>query len=190
MKNKLYVYLIILLITILTPILIYSIIGLNNKNNYQPANNYSITKNSIVSIYIGCSTCPAADAKFLPGLVKAINDSLNIIAHEKGYKLIKIGVAKEENGLDEGINYLNKFDNFDEISVGNNWANLSIEKYIWEIKSSIPATPKLVITKRVYQELANGRIDYSNKKEKIIANLTGSSEIIGFYRNLNKFKIW
>lgn len=58
-----------------------------------------------------------------------------------------MGVAVDWE-VDKGSQFLRGFGQFDEVSVGYNWASSAVRRYMFEDFTGIPATPQIVVVKR------------------------------------------
>lgn len=123
--------------------------------------NYPIKKNNqeeIALIYIGCSTCPAAQDDNLSKSFIKLSEKIEKFCSTNGYEFFKIGISSEQEFI-EGLKHLKSVGEFNEISVGNGLGNTSLQKYMWDnyIGMNTSALPQLLITKRVYKiELISG----------------------------------
>lgn len=152
------------------------------KKSYKPA--YNKVKNTEINfIYVGSSKCIFSNNREVASIVdlsiskiKSLSDSL-----EMGFSAI--GIAAEWD-VKAGINHLQDVANFNEISVGNNWGNNLIEKYIGDLNNEA-STPQILITVKKYSQTTLQNID----EEFEILNITGMDNIKRWYSEGNLLNI-
>lgn len=145
------------------------------------------TDEEIVLIYFGCSTCNAAMDKRIPRMLEILSNKLNTEAINKGYRFTFIGTSSEIN-VRAGYKYLGEIAEFDEISVGNEMRNVTIQRYIWErFDSPLSAsTPQVIITKRKYYAEKFGEREITSSEisaEEILVRIIGVDNIFAFTQN-------
>jgi hypothetical protein len=113
--------------------------------------------NEIVLIYIGCSTCGAAQHPDLTGFFQEIKEYLQEVSREYEHEFMTIGVSSEHD-IFRGMAHLKNISAFDEISTGNGLGNRTLQFYIWEHSRNITTSglPQVLISKRTYQTYNNG----------------------------------
>lgn len=159
MNKKYYSYLLVFLVASLGSFFVSDYF---NSSNSEKTTNISPTKNQkieeIALIFIGCSKCPAANEEKLIEVFSEISNMLQQYALERDLGYLSLGLSNETN-VEQGLNYLQDFYNFDEISLGNGMGNNSFQRYIWDNFTSTKdsATPQVMITKRIYQEGSDQR---------------------------------
>lgn len=139
-------------------------------------------ESELVLIYIGCSTCAAANHQQLPSAIKKLKLKLDNYASENDLVFHSIGVSKEVN-LTQELEYLSKFGSFSEISIGKNWSNNIILKYIWDDFGGRAVVPQIIVTKRDYQRITsatNGTFYRGIADEKILLTKYGPNSIINW----------
>lgn len=139
-------------------------------------------KSDLVLIYIGCSTCAAANHEQLPSAIKKLKINLDNFASNNDLEFHSIGVSKEVNPTQE-LKYLSKFGSFSEISIGKNWSNSIILKYIWDDFGGRPVVPQIIVTKRDYEEISsssNSTFYRGIANEKILLTRYGPNGIINW----------
>lgn len=131
----------------------------------------------LLLVYIGSSTCGACNVEYLPQLVEDLKIMLEEKSQEYAFSFKVVGVSKDWV-VNEGLNHLNKFGQFDEISTGSNWLNSAIIKYVWQDFLGDPATPQLVVVKRKMNNIGtSGRNLYQVTDEEVILRKIGNREI-------------
>lgn len=150
-------------------------------------------------IFFGCSTCPASNNKKIQTSFKVIIDSLSEYAKNRQVGFTKIGISNERS-IEEGLNHLSNYSEFDEISVGNGMANLALQKYTWKYMDEFSlsgATPQIIIVHRIYEKSYN-QSDSSNtffipkiKEERVLIRKVGQEIIhfssVDFIENIDEY---
>ena len=101
----------------------------------------------IIMIFVGSSTCGASQSRELPAALKTVRESLQVRAARTHSKLATLGVALDVQP-NEGIQFLKKYDSFDEISVGRSWLNMTATTYIWRDLPGNTSLPQLLVITR------------------------------------------
>ncbi|MTI87396.1 MAG: hypothetical protein FH748_05445 [Balneolaceae bacterium] len=150
--------------------------------------NYFSQRSELVLVYIGSSSCVAANDESIPTLFLKLAHKIDSIAVEQNYGFTTIGISSEIN-IEEGLSHLKKIHNFDEISIGNGLANVGFQNYYWEkINPQKKLTiPQFIITKREYDYKStqglNESISPKINSEEVIVQTTGA---LGLYMILQK----
>ncbi|SHE31330.1 hypothetical protein SAMN05443144_10131 [Fodinibius roseus] len=138
-------------------------------------------------IYIGCSTCSAANIEGLPSAIDIIKKNLkeNASLYEYGFRTI--GISKDYINT-EGLVHLAKYGNFDEVMTGNGWSNTGILKYIYTDIPGKAAIPQILVTRRKFREIVNNNIAAYRgiEKEVLLIRKVGTRDIIK-WANQNAF---
>lgn len=122
----------------------------------------------LVLIYIGCSTCGAANKKELPIAYIEIKENLKQKALSEGLGFKTIGISKDFINT-EGLVHLSKFDSFDDIMTGNGWSNMGILRYVYTDIPGKAATPQVLVTRRKFGTIVNDDItSYRGIEEEIL----------------------
>ena len=118
----------------------------HDKHPYMPT--YDANEGpQLALIYIGSSTCGAANQPTVPASVKKLKRLLQQRARSNGYSFTAIGVAKEWVA-GNGLAHLEKFGTFDQIITGGSSLNEGALKYMWQDLPGEAATPQVVVLKR------------------------------------------
>lgn len=133
--------------------------------------------NEIGLYFIGSSDCRFSNDIEMYESVDEIKYLLSIKAQELRMNFNAVGISTDFE-VQDGILYLSKFGNFNQISVGNGWNNLAIQKYITEFNLET-STPILLITKKVYTENVHVFIE----EERLIIALIGKDRIMNWLAN-------
>lgn len=129
-------------------------------------------------IYIGCSTCSAANDKRLPQVVDSLKFMVKIKALAHNYFFSTTGISKDWI-VEDGIDHLKIFGEFDQIMTGRNWQNEGIFKYVWQEFPSVPGVPQILIVKQEIVDTGNQERNlYLIKDERLIMRKLGLNEII------------
>ena len=133
-------------------------------------------------IYVGSSSCAYSNADSLPGLIKNAKLALQRRAQDLGRSFTTTGISKDwvvENGVD----HLAKFGDFDEIMTGRSWLNEGVVKYIWQDMPGRPATPQVLVVDQVVTipDNDNGQIHVDDRV--VIARKIGLLEISDWLNN-------
>jgi hypothetical protein len=102
---------------------------------------------TLEAVFVGASTCAASRSSALPRDLKAALSLLRDSATAAGISFSTIGVALDWVPAD-GINWLKRIADFDEVIAGRNWANLGAIDYLWNDSLTVPAMPQLIVAIR------------------------------------------
>jgi len=156
--------------------------------NHDITKNYQRTYSSepgpeLVLIYIGSSTCQAANSKRLPIVVDSIKIMLQNYAKSIKHNFTTIGISKDWV-IKSGIEHLNKYGPFDEITTGRNWINSAIIKYVYQHFKGVPGVPQIIVLKRTLVNKSTQQVNqYAIKNESLVMRKLGKSEIKRWYKN-------
>lgn len=128
-------------------------------------------------IVIGNSHCVPSSSESLRAAVRQIANSLALQATAARDGFTTLGVATDDIQAD-GIGWLRNIGEFDEISVGRQWLNQFVLKYMPTSPGSVTGTPTiLLVSRKVTVTSAGG---YLVEDEKIAARLTGLESIVSY----------
>lgn len=116
------------------------------ESDYQPSYEFDSGR-QIVLVFFGSSTCRASQGPGLRKLIRTAKASVQAQARENGADFITIGVALDWRA-DRGIEFLEDFGVFDELSSGRSWSNSLALRYLWGAFPGRGATPQLVVVER------------------------------------------
>ncbi len=148
---------------------------------FIPSRNDS-SKEELVFIYIGSSTCKYCNLPGLPKLLDRIKVRLQHRAESLGIAFNTIGISKDHD-LKNGIQHLNNKGKFNEVSVGNEWSGIGMDRYIWSHHSGPAGTPQIIVAKRTYtrRRITNGsHMLLRIEDETILVRKLGPSSIKGW----------
>lgn len=170
----------VILLFILSAFISYFIMKPIEQNSYHNPAILKETANELVLIYIGSSTCGASNDLELPLVLKDLSKKLSVMAHEKGYDYMTIGISSEQD-IENGISHL-EFTGieYDEIAIGNGLGNLALQEYMWKQykDNTSSGLPQIIVLQREYDT------QMFNETNLIMPNLV-SEEII--YRDVSIF---
>ncbi len=101
----------------------------------------------ILMVYVGNSQCVWSEDASLPDAVERIKVRLAEQAEKQGMSFKAVGVALDWQA-EAGLEHLENFGRFDEISSGYNWANTLALEYLWSDREVSPSTPQILVYER------------------------------------------
>lgn len=104
----------------------------------------------LVIIVIGTSDCPGCVWEPFQESIKTLRDSVRHRATARGWSVTTIGVAMDYNVMN-GLRFIDGLGEVDEISVGNNWINSLLLRYLWIDNPGPPIIPQVIILKRTIE---------------------------------------
>lgn len=138
---------------------------------YQPAAALE-TGDEIVLVFIGASFCNAHNRPGFPGVVETAKVRVQAQAKATGVRFRAIGVALDWRSAD-GLAFLERFGEFDEVSAGSNWVSDGATKYVWREIPGESDVPQLLVLRR--------SIDVGNAvrigEDRVVKRILGATEI-------------
>ncbi|MGD2153917.1 MAG: hypothetical protein PVG79_11675 [Gemmatimonadales bacterium] len=132
------------------------------------------TTEQIRMIFIGSSTCGAhRDAGFRAAIATA-KRALAERFTGAGRQFASAGVAIDWR-IEDGIEFLAEFGEFDEIIVGGNWLNSGAIRYVWEDFPGSSVVPQVVVARRSVN-VSGSTIAVG--EEELLARLAGAEQIM------------
>ena len=131
------------------------------------------TGRQVVVVYVGMTGCGASRDPELRGAVRRMKPALARQAAARGTALSINGVALDW-APDSGVAYLRGLGAWDEMTVGNNWANLAAERHIWTAPGTPPAIPQVLVYERT---VTAGERGLTFTGERRVARFAGVPEI-------------
>jgi hypothetical protein len=126
-------------------------------------------------IVVGSSICGGAqDPRLIDG-VRRLRTQVEKVARERGERSVSIGVALDYS-LPKGLNWLARFDAFDEVVVGRNWLNMAAERYFWQRADGKAGVPQVIVTSRSIDETHEKRLHVG--EERVLATFAGVDAIL------------
>lgn len=98
-------------------------------------------------VFIASGGCRACADPLLPALVREAEEHFKGVADSVGVALATVGIGVDASPA-VGLEQLNRFGSFDEVTVGRRWDNLGVFEYIWETHPGQPAVPQLLLLTR------------------------------------------
>ncbi len=153
-EDQITFYALVIVVFIAASLISFHVFDKDNYNNPAIDKHF---KNEVVLIYIGCSTCGAAQHPDLPGFFQEIKRYLQEVSRTNEHEFMTVGVSSEHD-ISRGLVHLEKFSAFDEISIGNGLGNRTLQFYIWENSRNITSSglPQVLVSKRTYQTYSDG----------------------------------
>lgn len=144
-------------------------------DGYTPDNTIG-DQTEVTFVYIGSSSC---DFSTRPPVKRAVRSLISrshrlTVTDDIGFTAIGVSVDYD---VESGISHLNNVASFDEVLVGNSWANVGLEKYVWEEMPGPAVTPQIVIIRRNVSTPNNSNGAYRIQDEEVVARIKGSKEI-------------
>ncbi len=102
-----------------------------------------------VAVFIGASWCGASRYPGLRDSVPKLMLRLAREAHTRHHQFESMGIALDQPAQ-KGIKWLSQYGSFDELIVGNNWANFGAIRFIWSDSLVQPALPQLIVMSRSF----------------------------------------
>ncbi len=108
-----------------------------------------------VVYFISATFCIANAQPWFEGTIREMMGSLRTTAEAQGRSLSIVGVSIDVEAR-EGVRYLERFGEFDEIVAGRNWLNTAVVELVWRGALGTPTIPQVIVVKR--------QIDRSNPR--------------------------
>ena len=106
--------------------------------------------NEYVVIYIGSAGCVYCLDEELPAHVHQIVRRVREQAESEGVLFHTVGISIDPKA-EEGIGHLARLGPFDEVLAGASWVNTGAMKYVWDGFPAEPATPQVLVVRRVVE---------------------------------------
>lgn len=127
----------------------------------------------LLFIVVGSSGCRWSNTPELVQLVRRAREAVREEAETRGAGFATLGVA-QDNGAQLGIEHLEKFGPFDELSVGRGWRNSGLLKYVYGAFPGPAVTPQILVMSR---DLVGDGGQWEIANETQLLRLTGLAEI-------------
>lgn len=127
----------------------------------------------LLFVVIGSSGCRWSNKPELVNLIRRARAAVRSEAKSRDAGFATLGVA-QDNVPRLGIEHLERFGPFDEISVGRGWRNSGLLKYVYEEFPGPAATPQVLVVAR---DLIGEGGQWEIANERILVRLTGVAEI-------------
>lgn len=136
------------------------------------------TGRELVLILLGANFCRAHKIEGFPQAVEQIKVELAARTKQTGRNFRVVGVALDPR-VEEGMRFLRKFGDFDEIVVGGHWTNEAGIKYLWRDIPGRPSVPQIIIVER---DVDVGKSIITIKSERVVKRILGADAIIDWNR--------
>ncbi|UCD24381.1 MAG: hypothetical protein JSW51_00225 [Gemmatimonadota bacterium] len=136
----------------------------------------------ILLLFFGAASCGSSNVNWLPEIVDSAKVALLQRARAAGMSFAAMGVAVDWE-VKKGMQFLQSFGEFDEISVGYNWANSIVRKYMFEEYTGLPATPQVILVQR-FLHVATAEEDYVTATDiQLLLREVGTGNIKRWFDN-------
>ena len=133
----------------------------------------------LLAIYFGSKSCGFCSLPELKGALRGAGMRLRAHAAAAGYTFHFVAVAIDWN-VPTGLEYLAELGEFDEISVGGNWQNTSVARYLVS-GSPRPGVPTLVLqVRRVVMDTSANPLRFVEERE--VGRFVGAMAIADWIR--------
>ncbi|MBB4635002.1 hypothetical protein [Longimicrobium terrae] len=138
---------------------------------YQPSTSLA-SGEEIILVFIGASFCNAQKRAGFPTVVETAKVRLQAHANASGLRFRAIGVALDWRTAD-GLAFLARFGEFDEVMSGGNWTSDAATKYIWRDIPGDADVPQMLVLRRTVQTDQAIRIG----EDQVVKRLRGVNDI-------------
>jgi hypothetical protein len=139
---------------------------------YTPAYGFH-NGTEVVMVFVATSTCRASHEKGFPDVFERVKVAAGRRAAAEGKRFRVIGVALDSHP-EVGLALLQRFGKFDELSVGGNWMNQDVVRFVWRDMPFRPSVPQVVLLER---EIVKGKTSVRVSADRELRRLTGTEEI-------------
>lgn len=138
------------------------------------------TRHELIVVYIGVSGTNMDERWW--SLIQGMKDSVRARAAATSRKLVTRGVSLEPR-VQDGLVDLGHLGAFDEISVGGNWTNSSVVRYLGPVMglNSESAIPQIVLLERDVTLAEPERLEIGPERQ--LRRFIGTKEIQDWIRN-------
>jgi hypothetical protein len=138
---------------------------------YQPGASIQ-AGDEIALVFIGASFCNAHNTPGFPEVVEAAKLRLQRHARQGGMQFRAIGVALDWRAAD-GLAFLARFGEWDEVASGSNWISDAATKYIWRDIPGDADVPQLLVLRRTVQTGQALRLG----EDRVVKRILGTADI-------------
>jgi len=146
------------------------------------------SKNEIVLIYIGSTTCSVCLDDSNKRYFEMIYNGIEDVNDDSRYSVKKIGISIGNNRY-EDFSFLNEFSvPFDEISISHDNFNTGMIRYVFDNFKGEPVVPQVIILKRIYHQniIGDSPVNTSIESENLLYRLVGLPSMERFADNSNQ----
>jgi hypothetical protein len=138
---------------------------------YEPLGSIE-SGDEIVLVFIGASFCNAHNVPGFPDVVESAKLRVREHAQARGMRFRAVGVALDWRAAD-GLAFLARFGEFDEVASGGNWINDGATKYIWRDIPGDADVPQLLVLRRSVHRGEVIRVG----EDKVVKRILGAGDI-------------
>jgi hypothetical protein len=138
---------------------------------YEPSGSTE-SGDEIVLVFIGASFCNAHNLPGFPDVVESAKLRVREHAQARGMRFRAVGVALDWRPAD-GLAFLARFGEFDEVASGGNWINDGATKYIWRDIPGDADVPQLLVLRRSVHRGEAIRVG----EDKVVKRILGAGDI-------------
>jgi hypothetical protein len=135
----------------------------------------------LLAVFIASSTCGASQLVGLPQAIHHIRRSLPVLAGRDGRRAVLVGVALDHTAK-EGLKFLSRFGEFDEIMVGGSWLNSGAVQFLIRDQPGPLAMPQLVLVER---DITTGNQSLQVGTDRVVARHVGGRPILAYAGSLD-----
>jgi len=139
---------------------------------YAPAYQFG-TGTEVVMVFVGSSLCRANSEEGFPAAMERAKVAAARRAAAEGKRFRAIAVAIDDDP-GAGWKFVRKFGRFDEVSLGGNWINHDVVRYVWRDFPFRPGIPQVVVVER---QVRKGKTSVEVSPEHEVRRLLGTEEI-------------
>ncbi len=149
-----------------------------DSSQYRASNSHE-SGPQLVMMFLGKSRCVHSNA---PAMIEHVQEAklrLLSAAKAEGWSFVSQAVALDWS-VNAGSEYLAKFGDFDEVSIGYNWANAMAMKYLWSDSATAPAAvPQILVLRRFLSvpDTSDTIASYRISNEQLLARKVGTLSI-------------
>lgn len=138
---------------------------------YQPAGSL-VAGEELVLVFIGASFCNAQNTPGFPEVVETAKRRLKERAQANGMSFRVVGVALDWRAAD-GLAFLARFGEFDEVASGSNWISDGATKYIWRDMPGDADVPQMLVLRRAVETGQAIRLG----EDRFVKRIRGTTDI-------------
>lgn len=122
---------------------------------------------------IGAKGCAASLRSELPRHFAAIRHAAASRAGRSGHQFVSVGVAVDHS-IEEGVEFLKRFPDLDQMAVGGAWMNESVVRFIWRDIAGEPVLPQVLLLRRSV-DVSRERVTFG--EDSLLSRAVGTYEI-------------
>jgi len=127
----------------------------------------------LVLVVVSSSACSWSNSDQFEKMVREGRAAIQRLSDHREVGFAVMGISRDV-WPENGIEHLEKFGRFDEISVGRGWRNTSILKYVYGDFPGRAATPQILVLGRT---LVREGGHWTTENERVLARKIGVTEI-------------